>query len=249
MAQVHFFGAYMPTTAQDTSRTSGSIGAVPRSVWVAGGLLCVVTAGLAGALIMRAVQPPSPAVGVASAAVEVPNADAPAPEAIESAASVKSDRRARAATGSATPAQGTGNASVGGSSAALCVSCGVVESVNQVQHKGQGTGVGAVAGGLLGGVVGHQLGHGNGNTAMTVLGAIGGGLAGNEVEKRARADTHFAVHVRMDDGSVRVYERPQPLAVGTRVVADGATLRVSRDPAIDGEPHTVRTSAAPGNRT
>ncbi len=241
----------MPTTAHDTPHPSGSIGAVPRAVWIAGGLLCVVTAGLAGALITRTEQPPSPAVTVASATVDVPSANAAVAAAAASprAPAARPDGRTRATTGSTGPLHGPGDAVAGGSGAALCVSCGVVESVHPVQQKGQGTGVGAVAGGLLGGVVGHQLGHGNGNTAMTVLGAIGGGLAGNEVERRARTDTHFDVHVRMDDGSVRVYQRSQPLTVGTRVIADGTTLRVSRDPGANSEPHTVSTSAAAGNHT
>ena len=56
---------------------------------------------------------------------------------------------------------------------------------------------------LVGGVVGNQMGGGSGKTAMTVLGAIGGGLAGNEIEKRTKASTAFDVQVRMEDGTVR----------------------------------------------
>ena len=133
--------------------------------------------------------------------------------------------------------------------AALCASCGVVESVSQIQQKGQGTGLGAVAGGLLGGVVGHQVGGGNGKTAMTVLGAIGGGLAGNEVEKRARGETLYDVQVRMEDGSMRMFQQAQSLAVGTHVVADGTTLRVAREAGSSDEPRTVRISAPVGGRT
>ena len=60
-------------------------------------------------------------------------------------------------------------------------------------------------GGVLGGVVGHQAGGGSGKTALTVLGAIGGGLAGHEVEKRVRSETVYDVHVRMEDGSTRTF--------------------------------------------
>jgi outer membrane lipoprotein SlyB len=134
--------------------------------------------------------------------------------------------------------------------AALCASCGVVESVNAVQEKGEGSGVGAVAGGVLGGVVGHQVGGGNGKTAMTVLGAIGGGLAGHEVEKRVRSETRYDVRVRMEDGTSRVFHQAQSMAVGTRVVAEGGTLRVARDNPNAEEPRLVRTSSAtPGGRT
>jgi outer membrane lipoprotein SlyB len=74
---------------------------------------------------------------------------------------------------------------------------------------------------VLGAVVGNQVGGGNGKTAMTVLGAVGGGFAGHEVEKRVRSTTAYDVRVRMEDGSRRTVQREQAPAVGTRVVLDG----------------------------
>jgi outer membrane lipoprotein SlyB len=62
---------------------------------------------------------------------------------------------------------------------------------------------------------------------MTVLGAVGGAFAGNEIEKRARATTVYDVQVRMEDGSVRTFRRSEPIAAGTKVQAEGTTLRVS----------------------
>lgn len=106
-----------------------------------------------------------------------------------------------------------------------CTGCGVVESVVAVQRKGEGTGVGAVAGGVVGGVLGNQVGAGQGRTAMTVLGAIGGGFAGNEVEKRARAVTVYRVRVRTDQGELRTIEQANTMAVGQRVRIDGHKLR------------------------
>lgn len=111
--------------------------------------------------------------------------------------------------------------------AAACANCGVVESVVAVQRKGQGTGVGAVAGGVLGAALGNQAGHGNGRAAMTVLGAVGGGLAGNEVEKRARSETVFQVRVRLDDGTVRTLEQSHAPAVGGRVTVQGNSLKAA----------------------
>jgi outer membrane lipoprotein SlyB len=214
-------------------------------------LLCVVTAGLAGALIMRSVEPPSAAVKAANSTIEAPPAsgDAASPTASTAPSSARSEHHDKTASTPDALAQRAWSPPGGNMSASLCTSCGVVESVNQVQQKGQGTGLGAVAGGLLGGVVGHQVGHGNGKTAMTVLGAIGGGLAGHEVEKRARAVTFFNVHVRMDDGSLRSFQRTQSLALGTSVVAQGSTLRVARDSGANNEPHAVRTSAPADSRT
>ena len=101
--------------------------------------------------------------------------------------------------------------------AAECRSCGVVEKVVAVKQKGEGTGVGAVAGGVVGGVLGNQVGGGNGKKAMTVLGAVGGGFAGHEIEKQARATTVYKVHVRMDDGTLRTVTQPTAPAVGSRI--------------------------------
>jgi uncharacterized protein YcfJ len=39
---------------------------------------------------------------------------------------------------------------------------------------------------VLGGLIGNQIGGGNGRALATVAGAVGGGYAGNEVEKRMR---------------------------------------------------------------
>ena len=63
---------------------------------------------------------------------------------------------------------------------------------------------------------------------MTVLGAVGGGVAGHEVEKQVRSETHFNVKVRMDDGTTRTFRRSQSMAVGTQVTVDGDTLSVTK---------------------
>jgi outer membrane lipoprotein SlyB len=108
--------------------------------------------------------------------------------------------------------------------APACADCGVVESVQAVTRKGEGSGVGAVAGGVVGGLIGNQMGAGQGKTAMTVLGAVGGGFAGHEVEKRARSTTVYKVRVRTDEGQLRTFEQAQAPAVGQRVRIDGRQL-------------------------
>ncbi|MEY2686451.1 MAG: hypothetical protein RL375_649 [Pseudomonadota bacterium] len=109
--------------------------------------------------------------------------------------------------------------------APVCHQCGTVESVQAVTRKGEGSGLGAVAGGVVGGALGSQVGKGDGRTAMTVLGAIGGGLAGNEVEKRAKSVTHYRVTLKMEDGSMQVVDQAQAPAVGQRVRVEGQTLQ------------------------
>ena len=95
--------------------------------------------------------------------------------------------------------------------AARCAECGVIESVREVDTKGSGSGVGAVGGGVLGGLLGNQVGGGRGKDVMTVVGVVGGAVAGNEVEKRVKATKSYDVTVRMSDGSSRVIsEATQP---------------------------------------
>lgn len=84
-----------------------------------------------------------------------------------------------------------------------CDECGVVETVREVETKGQGSGLGAVGGGVVGGLLGHQVGGGRGQDVMTVVGVVGGAMAGNEVEKRSKSTRSYAITIRMDDGSIR----------------------------------------------
>ena len=67
---------------------------------------------------------------------------------------------------------------------AICMQCGTVESATPIMRAAPASGVGAVAGGVVGAVLGNQVGGGSGKTAATILGAVGGGWAGNEIEKR-----------------------------------------------------------------
>ncbi len=124
--------------------------------------------------------------------------------------------------------------------AQICGNCGAVESVTPIERttKANGPGLGAVGGGVLGAVLGNQVGHGNGKTAATIIGAIGGGLAGNEVEKRMKKETVYQVGVRMEDGSRRTLEVAQALPVGSRVTVDGSNLR-SRDGHVYNAPALV----------
>jgi len=85
-----------------------------------------------------------------------------------------------------------------------CAECGVVESVREIDTKGEGSGLGAVGGAVVGGVLGNQVGGGRGKDVMTVVGAVGGAMAGNEVEKRVKSTKSYSITIRFDDGSSRV---------------------------------------------
>lgn len=111
--------------------------------------------------------------------------------------------------------------------AAVCADCGVVESIRVVEQRGSGSGLGAVAGGLTGMLVGNQFGRGDGRTAMTVLGGVGGAYAGNEIEKNVKRSTTYEVRVRLDKGGVATaHMASNPgVAVGDKVrVVNGAVV-------------------------
>ena len=61
---------------------------------------------------------------------------------------------------------------------------------------------------------------------MTVLGAVGGGYAGNTVERHLKRVTVYQVRVRLQNGTLRTLEESSPVAVGTPVRIDGRSLRV-----------------------
>lgn len=109
---------------------------------------------------------------------------------------------------------------------AYCASCGTVVGISEVRQEGHGTGIGAVGGAVAGGVVGNQFGNGGGRTAMTVLGALGGGLAGNSVEKHIRSTTAYSVRVRMESGKTRyfTYHQAPPFQQGQRVRIENGSL-------------------------
>jgi len=103
--------------------------------------------------------------------------------------------------------------------AAICRTCGHVTSIQEQREEGHGTGIGAAGGAVAGGLVGHAFGGGNGRVATTLLGALGGGLAGNTVERHVRSTTSYRVNVRMEDGTYREfhYANVPPVSDGERV--------------------------------
>lgn len=205
--------------------------AVPKAIWFALGALGIATAGLAAALVMHSGTKPDAPVAVqqASALPKVAPDDGVPPVSKPQPGQPPAQAQARVAKPAPqrAPAQVAQPSHAAAPHAAICASCGTVESVQAVQEKGEGTGLGVAGGAVAGGLLGHQVGGGKGKTAMTVLGAVGGAFAGNEIEKRARATTVYDVQVRMEDGSVRTFRRSEPIAAGTKVQAEGTTLRVS----------------------
>jgi outer membrane lipoprotein SlyB len=100
-----------------------------------------------------------------------------------------------------------------------------VSNIEAIHSRPRGTGAGAVIGGVVGGVIGNQFGGGTGRVATTALGAVGGAVVGNNIERNHNESiVGYRVSVRLDNGHVRTFQESQlnGLHVGDRVrVAEG----------------------------
>jgi len=102
---------------------------------------------------------------------------------------------------------------------------GVITRIEPVSLEGDHQlGLGAVLGAAAGGIIGHQFGGGSGRDVATVIGAVGGGLAGNAIQNRyvdRRPGQH--IFVRLNNGvTIAVTEPADPaLRVGDRVRVQG----------------------------
>jgi len=96
---------------------------------------------------------------------------------------------------------------------------GTVESVRESVEQKNPSGLGLIAGGLIGGGLGSLVGGGTGRTVATVVGALGGGFVGNELE-RNQSQVVYEISVRYDDGTWATIRQTAPtgLRVGDRVV-------------------------------
>lgn len=102
---------------------------------------------------------------------------------------------------------------------------GVVEQITAVQiDSTHPQGLGAVVGGLAGLGVGSLIGGGTGRDIAMIAGAVGGVLAGNEVQKRHdRPVPGQQIIVRTTDGALIAVTQPEgpSLRVGQRVYIEG----------------------------
>lgn len=123
-----------------------------------------------------------------------------------------------------------GNAPSARREARHCANCGVVESVNVVEVKGEGSYLGKIAGGAVGAMIGSQMGQGRGTTAAEIAGAVGGAVAGNEIEKRAKNSSHYEVTVRLQAGGSQTisYAAAPPFKAGDKVRVENGTLVADR---------------------
>lgn len=102
---------------------------------------------------------------------------------------------------------------------------GTVEQITPVQlQSNHHQGIGAVVGGLTGLGIGSLIGAGTGRDVAMAVGAIGGALAGNEVQKKYDAPVPGQqVIVRTSSGVLVAVTQPigPSLFVGQRVYIEG----------------------------
>jgi len=104
---------------------------------------------------------------------------------------------------------------------------GRVSDIEVLTVESKPSGGGAVLGAVLGGVLGHQVGKGRGRDLATGVGAIGGAVAGNHVERQNGHDSDiYRITVKFENGSRQQfdYEEINDLRVGDRVKVDSGQI-------------------------
>jgi outer membrane lipoprotein SlyB len=108
----------------------------------------------------------------------------------------------------------------------VCNNCGVVESVNLVEVKGEGSYLGTIGGGVVGAILGNQVGGGTGRTVAQIAGAVGGAYAGRALEAKSRTTNHFEVVVRLHNGTAQTvsFSAEPGFKVGDKVKVNAGVI-------------------------
>lgn len=113
----------------------------------------------------------------------------------------------------------------GGQTGEMEIRSGVIEQIDSVTiESSHHQGVGAVAGGLAGLGLGSLIGSGTGRDVAMVIGALGGAVAGNEVQnKYDKPKSGQKIIVRTSTGVLVAVTQPTDpgLRVGDKVYIEG----------------------------
>lgn len=88
---------------------------------------------------------------------------------------------------------------------------------------------GALVGATAGGVVGHQFGGGNGKTALTVLGVLGGAVAGSQINQTLVNIPMTELQIQMQNGSsfnVNVKDSGFRIGQTVEIIQEGKTAQI-----------------------
>jgi outer membrane lipoprotein SlyB len=104
----------------------------------------------------------------------------------------------------------TACATPGGQTGEVDIRSGVIEQITPVElQNNTQPGVGAVVGGLAGLGIGSLIGAGTGRDVAMVLGALGGALTGNEIQKRRdQPEPGQQIIVRVTSGVLVMVTQP-----------------------------------------
>jgi outer membrane lipoprotein SlyB len=186
----------MDTTNTEVAKTS-SPSSKSLHPLVAGAAVAIILASLIGVAAMTGLLPSSNSANAPQQPQQI-SQEAPAPTPQEQRQQLAANT-APARVAEEQPARAAAPAP------AICSSCGEVVNVRAVTNTPSGSGVGIAGGAVVGGLLGNQVGGGTGRTLATIAGAVGGGYAGNVVEKRVRSTTSHVVEVRMENGKTRSF--------------------------------------------
>ena len=112
-----------------------------------------------------------------------------------------------------------------------CDQCGRIIRIQSIGQRSNHVGGGTVLGAIVGGVLGNQVGKGDGRKAATVVGALAGGAIGHNVEKdNRRSRSYYRILVKMDRGRTVSFEQPDTydLRRGDRVYIDNGYVVPAR---------------------
>jgi uncharacterized protein YcfJ len=111
-------------------------------------------------------------------------------------------------------------------------------NMQQVAVQPEKAGAGAIMGGIAGGAMGNAVGGGNGKTAATVLGLIGGAMLGNKIEgapaaqlQNVQSCTTETVYENRTTGYNVAYEYAGKQYVTQMHTDPGAYVRIQITPA------------------
>ena len=109
------------------------------------------------------------------------------------------------------------------------VRIGTVESITQDTVQNVNTTAGTIGGALIGGALGSLVGGGTGQTVATVVGAVGGGFAGNQLAQRSQTFV-WRIGVRYDDGTIATVQQTSApgLRIGDRVQVTNTGIELLR---------------------
>lgn len=167
----------------------------------------------------------APVAPAATRSAPAPRADRPAAKSVRQEAQ-RQETVVRHDGADIEVSSGHGNRAYKTAAPVVCHECGVVEAVREAKVDGEGTGLGAVGGAVLGGLIGSNIGGGRGNDLAKIVGVVGGGYAGHQIEKNARSQTRYEIVVRFEDGTTQVVTQntPPTWRQGDRVRMRNGTL-------------------------